>query len=433
MVISWAPTQLDGEDSESRLGCCGLDRHRLPDYVTLEVIGRKSGRIVSLPLVVVMVAGQRYLVSMLGEEAQWVRNVRAAGGRAVIRSGGREAVQLQEVPAKQRAPILKAYLQIATGARPHIPVNKDAPLAEFEQIAAAFPVFRLISNEVVQSKRTHMSEDASQDLKGVAETLLIPLYIRAIESQRPDALLKDERAVAFVTQMDSAFSRIKRIKMDEEDKVALVLRNREFDRYARDFLARYPEAVVVHIGCGLDARFERVDNGQVEWYDLDLPEVIELRRKFIGGERERYHFLACSAFDSAWLNPVSIQRQRPFLFLVEGVFMYFEEAQVKSLVLMLRDCFPGAELVFDAFSPFLVRANNLRLRISRTKIDARYHWGLKCGKDLENWGDGICLLEAWFPFDRPEPRLAHVQWVRYIPLLAKVMGIFHYQLGKTAA
>ena len=84
-----------------------------------------------------------------------------------------------------------------------------------------------------------MSEIANQDLSGVAETLLIPLYIRAVESQRPDALLRDEKAVVFVTQMDAAFSRVKQIKMDEEDKVSLVLRNREFDRYAQNFLARH--------------------------------------------------------------------------------------------------------------------------------------------------------------------------------------------------
>lgn len=272
-----------------------------------------------------------------------------------------------------------------------------------------------------------MAEISIQDLSGVAETLLIPLYIRAIESQRSDALLKDMKAVALVTQRGSDFSRIKQIKMDKDDQVALILRNREFDRYARDFMARYPEAIVVHIGCGLDSRFERVDNGQVEWYDLDLPEVIELRRKIIGDEGERYHFLACSAFDGAWPNMVSIHLQRPFLFLAEGVFMYFEEAQVKSLVLMLRDHFPDAELVFDAFSPFLVRMNNFRFKISRAKISARYNWGLKHGKDLEGWGDGISLLDEWFPFDRPEPRLAHIQWIRHIPPLARVMGIFHYR------
>jgi len=275
----------------------------------------------------------------------------------------------------------------------------------------------------------NIPETTHQDLSGVAETLLITLYIRAMESQRPDALLRDEKAVALVTQMSYDFSRIKQIRMDEDDKVGIILRNREFDRYAQGFLARYPEAVVVHIGCGLDSRFERVDDGQVEWYDLDLPEVIGLRRKFIGGEGARYHFLACSAFDPAWLDTVSVHRQRPLLFLAEGVLMYFEEAQVKSLVLALRERFAGAELVFDAFSPFLVRANNVRLAL--TKFGARYHWGLKRGRDLEGWGKGICLLDEWFPFDRPEPRLAHVQWMRHVPLMARVMGIFHYRLGKT--
>jgi len=275
-----------------------------------------------------------------------------------------------------------------------------------------------------------MAESDMQDLSGVAETLLIPLYIRAMESQRPDALLKDEKAVALVTQRESDFSRIKQLKLDEEDKIALVLRNREFDRYVRDFLADHPEAVVIHIGCGLDSRFERVDNGLVEWYDLDLPEVIELRRKLVGGDGTHHHFLACSVFDNTWLNTVYAYHQRPFLFLAEGVLMYFEEVQVKSLVLTLRQHFPGAELIFDAFSPFLVRANNRR--VARTKIGARYHWGLKRGKDLESWGEGICLLDEWFPFSRPEPRLAYLRWVRFIPFLAKVMGIFRYRLGEAA-
>jgi len=111
--------------------------------LTLEVTGRKSGRTFSLPVVVALVDGQRYLVSMLGEDVQWVRNVRAAGGRAVLRNGDLESVRLEEVPVEKRAPILKAYLQRAPGARPHVPVKKDAPLAEFENIAAAFPVFRV--------------------------------------------------------------------------------------------------------------------------------------------------------------------------------------------------------------------------------------------------------------------------------------------------
>lgn len=125
------------------LGSSGVASNYL---VTLEVTGRKSGHVISLPVVIALVDGQRYLVSMLGEDVDWVRNARAARGEVVLRHGRREEVRLEEVPAAQRAPILKAYLQRAPGARPHIPVDKEAPLAEFEKVAATFPVFRVLAN-----------------------------------------------------------------------------------------------------------------------------------------------------------------------------------------------------------------------------------------------------------------------------------------------
>jgi len=115
-----------------------------PDYlVTLEVPGRRSGRTVSLPIVVADVRGERYLVSMLGEGVNWVRNVRAAGGDATLRHGRREEVRLEEVAPERRAPVLKAYLGRAPNARVHIPVDKDAPLTDFERVAGRFPVFRI--------------------------------------------------------------------------------------------------------------------------------------------------------------------------------------------------------------------------------------------------------------------------------------------------
>jgi len=116
-----------------------------PNYlVTLEVRGRRSGRLISLPLAMTIVDGERYLVSMLGTEATWVRNVKAAGGQATLRHGRREAVRLDELAVDQRARVLKAYLQRAPGARPHVPVDKAAPLAEFERVAAQFPVFHVV-------------------------------------------------------------------------------------------------------------------------------------------------------------------------------------------------------------------------------------------------------------------------------------------------
>lgn len=113
-------------------------------WVTLEVIGRKSGKPILLPVVAALVNGQYYLVSMLGNEAQWVQNARAAQGKAFIHKAGRTEVRLEEVPAEERPPILKDYLQRAPGARPHVPVSKDAPLKDFEAVAALFPVFRII-------------------------------------------------------------------------------------------------------------------------------------------------------------------------------------------------------------------------------------------------------------------------------------------------
>jgi hypothetical protein len=116
-----------------------------PDYlVTLEVPGRRSGRIVRLPLVVAVVDDERYLVSMPGEETNWVRNVKAAGGDVALVYGRREEVHLEEVAPDRRAPVLKAYLQRATNASAHLPVNKDAPLAEFERVSPRFPVFRVV-------------------------------------------------------------------------------------------------------------------------------------------------------------------------------------------------------------------------------------------------------------------------------------------------
>ncbi|WP_217995776.1 nitroreductase/quinone reductase family protein [Kribbia dieselivorans] len=128
----------------SKIGASGVTR----GVVTrLEVRGRTSGDPVTFPLMPVRVDGEFYLVAMLGERAQWVKNVRAADGHAVLISGRRRPVHLVEVPSSQRAPIIKAFLRRAPGGRPHIPVDKEAPLADFEPIAYQIPVFRVTSPE----------------------------------------------------------------------------------------------------------------------------------------------------------------------------------------------------------------------------------------------------------------------------------------------
>lgn len=275
-----------------------------------------------------------------------------------------------------------------------------------------------------------MSESKSLTLGGVPETLLIPLYNRAMESQRPDAMVKDDKAVELVTKMPLDFSRIRQIPMTELLKVMRIMFTREFDRYTCDFLDRHPEAVVVHIGCGLDSRFDRVDNGQVEWYDLDLPEVINLRQKFLGDEGERYHLLACSVLEDVWLEVVKVHLPRPCLFLAETVFVYFTEAQVRSLALMLCNHFPGAELVFDGWKPFEIWLGNRYL--SNSPFAGLMRWGLWRGQELEGWGQNIHLLGEWGFFDQPEPRLTRYRWMAPLFRWFKPMCIFHFRLGDAA-
>lgn len=115
----------------------------------LEIVGRRSGRVISFPVAVAGFEGERYLVSMLGANVNWVQNLKAARGRAVLRHGRRESVCLEEVEPGARAPILRRYLQVAPGARPHIPVDPAAPLSEFARIAPNYPVFRI--QECVQT------------------------------------------------------------------------------------------------------------------------------------------------------------------------------------------------------------------------------------------------------------------------------------------
>jgi O-methyltransferase involved in polyketide biosynthesis len=257
----------------------------------------------------------------------------------------------------------------------------------------------------------------------IAETLLTALYQRANEASRPDALLCDETARRLVEQIDYDFNRF---TLNEMDQVTTILRVRQFDRFAQDFLSRHPSPVVVNLGCGLDTRFERVDNGLVEWYNLDLPEVIEFRRKLMADTR-RSPSLGCSIFDQAWLKQVGYQPTKSYLFIAEGVFPYFTEEQVKSLFMLFMGEYPGCELVCDGMSPLMIRIHNLEL--SRSKVTARLGWALKNGRQPESWAPGIHMLSDWYYFDRPEQRLGTYQLMRYIPAFAKGVGIYHYQLG----
>jgi O-methyltransferase involved in polyketide biosynthesis len=157
----------------------------------------------------------------------------------------------------------------------------------------------------------------------VSQTLLIPLWARAVEQLEPQPLVIDPVAAAMVEQVDHDW---RQIRLSRGDLVQCVVRLREFDRFVRDFLQRHPAATVVHLGCGLDARFQRVDNGQVRWFDLDLQDVIAVRRELLP-ESDRNRYLAGSAFEPGWMAQLDGLDSEPVLFVAEAVLPYFEEGR----------------------------------------------------------------------------------------------------------
>jgi O-methyltransferase involved in polyketide biosynthesis len=258
--------------------------------------------------------------------------------------------------------------------------------------------------------------------------MLMTLYAHAQESQRSDAIIHGPRAEELVAGIDHDFSQS---QLDATNQAAACVRLRQFDRFAQAFLDVHPDSIVVHIGCGLDTRFDRVDNGRVTWYDLDLPPVIALRRELLE-ETSRYKMLATDALDLAWLDVIGEQADKPLLVIAEGVFMYFTDAEMQRLVLTIHKRFPNAELVFDVASPLIIKLQNFKL--ARLKSDVRMHWALKDYNTLERWASGIRLLETWHYTSLNEsiPRLRKLQMLfRLFPPLGKGMVILHYTLNQS--
>ena len=263
---------------------------------------------------------------------------------------------------------------------------------------------------------------AIPDLKGVARTLLVPLACRAIESVRPDAILHDPRAVELYNALGG--SRDFLLGMSEHDRLFTVMRMRQFDAFTRSFLARNPGGLVVDIGCGLDTRFFRLDDGQLNWLGLDLPEVISLRRQWLPNA-DRCQIIAKSMFDLDWLDEVE-RINKPTIFLAEGVFPYFSTREVKPMLTAMAERFPTGELVFDAMAPFVAWLHRSSSVLKRSGTEAR--WDAKNPAELEAWG--LRLLERWGYFDKPEPSLGRAaNLMRFIPPLANTVYVLRYRLS----
>jgi len=239
--------------------------------------------------------------------------------------------------------------------------------------------------------RTPMTTRAKLTLTPEQETLLITLYAKA---QPGNPLFFDQTAQDILNRVDYDFTRL---HVPYKTVVLVCQRTKKLDTVTRDFLAEYPDAVVLQLGCGLDSRFWRVDDGRVNWYDLDMPPVIELRRQFFTGS-ERYHLIAASVTDMEWMDIITSSGQ-PVLVLAEGLLMYLSEADVRRLVLRLHETFPGCRLIADVFSRLTARSATRHPSLKQT--GASIGWGIDDALELETWAPGVRLLEEWYFTDDP--------------------------------
>jgi len=213
----------------------------------------------------------------------------------------------------------------------------------------------------------------------------------------------------------------------------LALRARRFDSYCRDFLEKNPDGVIVELGCGLSTRFPRIDNGTLTWYDLDFPEVIDIKQRFFE-ETGRYHFIRSSVLDFTWMNHLRSLTKK-ILFIAEGLLMYLYEDDVRNLMVTLQKNFPGCELAGEVTNAYIVKM--LQRKIWRKKFqrdyhlgkDVTFHFGVHDGNEFEHWNEGISFLDEWTYFDDTDNKLGWMNYFGRFEIIRKALWIVHYQLN----
>lgn len=253
----------------------------------------------------------------------------------------------------------------------------------------------------------------------IQETMLITLWARARESQRPDAVIRDERSINLYNAIDYDFARF---RGGWKSQIGVAVRDRLFDRIVRDFLTRHPEGTIINLGAGLDFRFFRLDNGLMRWFDLDLPDAIALRRTYIK-ETDRLTFLEGSALDTSWMETIRAVSRQPTLLIAEGVLMFFQQAEVRKLFASYSANFPGGEMLFDCIGPLMVRFPFLHDTLPRTK--ARFQWGVQKKSDILQWNESWQLQEYRSLLDECPSRWRWMRWCRFVPVLRSQFFAMH--------
>jgi len=242
------------------------------------------------------------------------------------------------------------------------------------------------------------NRDVKIDLGAVQETLMLPLWARAREAEKKNPVVCDPHAKKIMERIDYDFSRIEESHMADNQGV-WAIRAYNFDNILKAFLAKNSGAVVVNFGAGLETTFQRVDEGTVRWINMDLPDVVALRRKLIP-DSEREMTLAKSIFDFTWTHDISRwTKGRSILFMAAGVLCYFEARQMKILFRKLAETYPSSHVIFDSMSWLPAWGSNREIKKSmnnsETDASTLIRWHLKKASGLRKWVDTIKIVEEY--------------------------------------
>ena len=241
-----------------------------------------------------------------------------------------------------------------------------------------------------------MAHKLTIEPQSVQETMLIPLWGRAQYSHLYPELLDDPRAGEIMGKIDSDFSKVE--KGFEDSGLSYLIRARTFDDSIKEYIKKYPEATIINLGAGLDTTFSRVDNGKITWYDLDLPDAIDFRKKLIP-ETSRSECIAKSAFDVSWFDDLEYEEEKGIYFIAGGIFYYFEESEIRRLVSSMAERFPDGGLIFDAVSKVgLWFANRMVKKTGNTGAKGYFSLGNPV-KRISGWSDNINVA-GWYPYWR---------------------------------
>ncbi len=221
-------------------------------------------------------------------------------------------------------------------------------------------------------------------LGDVQETALIPLAIKADESKRSDHRIYDGKAVEIIDGLGIDTKKYDKYMSHE----GVVARTILFDNEVKRLLEKYPDAVCVNIGCGFDDRFSRVDNGKVRWYNVDLPDSIELRKK-VFEERDREFMKAGDLTGTDWTE--GIPNEGVTIIIAEGLLMYFSEEQVSGLLDHICDYFGKGYILAEIMHPFAVKNSSHHDTVKNTK--AAFGWGIESGKEAESLCSGLSFVK----------------------------------------